>query len=247
MATGRMAEVFAWGEGRVLKLDRAEWNGCAALESEVLRRVTEAGIDAPRAFEATTVAGRLGVVMERVDGPLLSEVLAHSDDVDAPARTFSDLHVALNAREVDGLPDLLTSLLGGIEASGLDAALGRELISLTADLDDGRRQLCHFDLHPQNVIVSERGWVVIDWLSASSGPPLADFARTLLLLSGRDDDANVRFRTAVRRDGLEARGADLAAVDDWVRVLAAARLSEGFTGEYASFLTGLAAGTRRLV
>jgi aminoglycoside phosphotransferase (APT) family kinase protein len=140
----------------------------------------------------------------------------------------------------------MTSVVSGIEGSGLDDALRRELIAVAHELDDGVRRLCHFDLHPENVIVSERGWVVIDWLSASSGPPLADFARTLLLLSGRDDGANGRFTTAVRRDGLDARAADPAAVGAWARVLAAARLSEGFTGEYAAFLTDLAAGARRV-
>ena len=36
LASGRMAEVFAWGDGRVLKLDRPEWSGIAAVEAAVL-------------------------------------------------------------------------------------------------------------------------------------------------------------------------------------------------------------------
>jgi len=230
----------------VLKLDRPEWNGVAALEADVLARVARAGVAAPRPHETTTVAGRLGIVMERVDGPLLPHVLDDDADVDGLARTWNDLHLALNSRVVEGLPDLLTSVVGGIEASGLEPALVRELVALADELDDGRRQLCHFDLHPGNVIDSDRGWIVIDWLSASSGPPLADFARTLLLDTGRGDDAIGRFMTAVQDHGRRARALDRSELDAWIRVLAAARISEGFTGEYARLLAALAAGTSRL-
>jgi aminoglycoside phosphotransferase (APT) family kinase protein len=246
LAAGRMAEVFAWDDGRVLKLDRAEWNGCGAHEAEVLARVAAAGVRAPRVDGTATVDARFGVVMERVDGPLLSHVLAAGGDVDALARELAGLHTALNAHAVEGLPDLMTSLADGIGGSGLDAALVTELRELAQDLDDGRRALCHFDLHPENVIVAAGGWVVIDWLSASTGPPLADFARTLLLMAASTDDAMRRFTTTVLETGLAQRAAERDEVAAWVRVLAAARIGEGFTGEYAAFLARLAAGTTAL-
>jgi len=241
-----MAEVFAWGDGRVLKLDRPEFNGVAAIEADVLTRVADVGVAAPRVFETTTVAGRLGVVMERLDGPLLSDVITEADDVDALAGTFADLHVALNARVIDGLPDLLTGVVAGVEASGLEPALVRELVALAGELDDGSRHLCHFDLHPENVVVTAHGWVVIDWLSASAGPPTADFARTALLVAAWGREPAGRFMTAVVADGLRARVVDRAEVDAWVRVLAAARIAEGFTGDYADQLAAFAAGTRRI-
>jgi hypothetical protein len=54
------------------------------------------------------------------------------------------------------------------------------------------------------------------------------------------------FRRGGGRAGRLARAPDPAALDAWIRVLAAARISEGFTGEYAEFLAGLAAGRRPL-
>ena len=47
LAEGRTAEVFAYGEGHVLKLDRPEWNGLSALEATVLRLVADAGCPSP--------------------------------------------------------------------------------------------------------------------------------------------------------------------------------------------------------
>jgi aminoglycoside phosphotransferase (APT) family kinase protein len=106
--------------------------------------------------------------------------------------------------------------------------------------------LCHFDLHPGNVLVGRDGWVVIDWLTASSGPPAADLARTLVLDPPGSTTPRKRFMAMVARQGMQARGLDRTRLDDWVRVIAAARISEGFEGEYAAFLAALASGETRL-
>jgi aminoglycoside/choline kinase family phosphotransferase len=48
----------------------------------------------------------------------------------------------------------------------------------------GGESLCHGDFHPDNVILSAEGPVVIDWVDATVGNPLADVARTTILLEG---------------------------------------------------------------
>jgi tRNA A-37 threonylcarbamoyl transferase component Bud32 len=42
--------------------------------------------------------------------------------------------------------------------------------------------LLHLDLHPENIIVSPRGPVVIDWTNAGAGEPAKDVALTWLIL-----------------------------------------------------------------
>ncbi len=78
LAEGRTAEVFAYGEGRVLKLDRPEWNGLSVFEATVLEALADAGIGVARPHGTVTVDGRSGVVLSRVDGPSLLEVLSAS-------------------------------------------------------------------------------------------------------------------------------------------------------------------------
>lgn len=241
-----MAEVFVWAEGRVLKLDRAEWNGLSAMEASVLALVTAAGIAAPRPHETVMVGDRHGVVLDRIDGPMLSDVIAGSTDVEGLASAWTDLHLSLNTRVVAGLPDLVAGLADGIRISGLAPTVVGELLSLLDDLDDGRRALCHFDLHPGNVIVAPQGWVVIDWLTASSGPPDADFARTLVLDPPSATSAHGKFMSLVERAGMKARRIERSRLDAWIRVVAGARLAEGFEGEHAELLAALASGDRRL-
>jgi hypothetical protein len=248
LASGRTAEVFAWGPGRVLKLDRPEWSGMSTFEASMLAILDAAGgLPLARPHETLTVDNRTGVVLDRIDGPMLGDVIAAAgdDELGALAAQFVELHSALNERVLDRLPDLVTGLADGVKVSGLPQPLVDELLGLLDRLDDGRRALCHFDLHADNVIVGTDGWVVIDWITASSGPPVADFARTLVLDPPDSRTPRGRFMEIVGRDGLAARRLDRANVDAWIRVIAAARLAEGFEGEYAESLTRVASGSGR--
>ena len=43
-------------------------------------------------------------------------------------------------------------------------------------------QLCHGDFHPGNIMVTDRGPVIIDWMTASRGTGCGDVARTAIIL-----------------------------------------------------------------
>ncbi len=42
--------------------------------------------------------------------------------------------------------------------------------------------LCHGDLHTENILVTPKRLIAIDWATAASGHPLADVAKTMMLL-----------------------------------------------------------------
>ena len=70
--------------------------------------------------------------------------------------------------------------------SALAAALPDDRKAVALDvlqgLPDGDA-VCHGDFHPDNVIMSPRGPVVLDWMNAMQGDPLGDVARTSLMLT----------------------------------------------------------------
>jgi hypothetical protein len=248
LAQGRMAEVFAYDRGRVVKLDLPQWSGVSAFESEVITKAADAGLPVARSHGVVTIDGRCGVILDRVDGHALAQDIAGADGaaLDALAGRLCALQLSINRTELAGLPDLVGRLQAELAMGGLGPGTVDELTTLLAGLDDGQRGVCHFDFHPLNIVVSGDDWVVIDWLTAASGPPAADLARTLVLWGRSTDPAVIAFMAQVRRRGMALRGIDDAACDGWVRVVAGARLAEGFEGEDAAWLRRVAEGGRRL-
>jgi Ser/Thr protein kinase RdoA (MazF antagonist) len=248
LATGRTAEVFAYGEGRVLKLDRPEWNGLSIFEETVLRQLAEAGLPVARPHGTRTVDGRDGVVLDRVDGPSLLQVLttAGPEEIDHLADQFVGLQLQCNETHVAGLPELVPRLGREVEASVPDKGERTDLLSVLGALDNGGNGICHFDFHPSNVLVGPEGWVVIDWLTVATGPSAADLARTLVLWGQRSSGPVGQFLRAVRRQGRARRGLPDDALDAWIRVVAAARLAEGFEGEERMWLVRVARGGEQL-
>jgi thiamine kinase len=241
IGAGRMAEVFAFGHDAVVKLDRPEFNGVATHEAAILRELSRSGLPVPEVIDTVVIDERHGLVMQRLDGPLLSDLIRAGTDVGDLAEAFVELHVSLHAASAPSAPNLLERLGAEIERSDLPVATRTELVRYV-DQDAGQISLCHFDFHPDNVIVTDAGWKVIDWLGAACGPAIADFARSLLLRADATDDHTVEFMHQVRARGMRRRGLGDDEVHVWMRIVAAARLSEGLAGDDAFRLTAVALG-----
>ena len=75
---------------------------------------------------------------------------------------------------------MLDALLGG----RLDLAAGADiLVDLHTRLHAIPGRVVHLDLHPDNVMLTSRGPVVIDWRNAAEGPPDRDVAMTALIMA----------------------------------------------------------------
>ncbi len=112
LAEVRTAEVFAYGEGTVLKLDRPDWNGLAEFEGALLTSLADAGLPVARPHGTVTVEGRSGVILDRVAGPSLAQVLAgcRSEQAEELADRFAGLQLECNSVIVEGLPGLVPRL-----------------------------------------------------------------------------------------------------------------------------------------
>ena len=153
IASGRDGDIFEFGPGRVLR--KARDGRSLASEARIITYARDHGYPAPEIHELRANDSEL--VMERVDGPLMVDaMLRRIWRLRDFATMLADLHDQLH--EIPG-PGYLRQM------------------------PDGGDRLLHLDLHPLNVIVSERGPVVIDWTNAARGEGSSDVAVTFVLLT----------------------------------------------------------------
>ncbi|MFB8239882.1 phosphotransferase [Kitasatospora purpeofusca] len=70
------------------------------------------------------------------------------------------------------------------QAGGMLAELLRRLHEIPARVStDPAHRVLHLDLHPENVMLTPQGPVVIDWATAAEGPPGLDSAMAALILA----------------------------------------------------------------
>jgi len=184
-ATGRTAEIYSYQEEKVLKLFfptvPQSW---IDREANVGRYIQEARLPVPKVFERVKVNGREGVVYERINGPSLLNQLARMPWKAAQyARLLASLHAQIH--KISAPSNLETQrkwARGGIPGTDkLSKEMKESVLNLLETMPDGNL-LCHGDFHPGNIIVTHRGPVIIDWMTATRGTAGGDVGRTSVIL-----------------------------------------------------------------
>lgn len=187
VARGSRSLVHDYGRGVVVKVPKPTTpDSWIRAEAEYVEAVRAVGAPAPALLGMEQIFGRQASVWERVEGPSLwQQVVDRPDRSATVGRMLADVQLALfELVPPVTLPDQRDRLTSKIRwsAANLDASLAVALDLLPARA--GTPRLCHGDLHPSNVIVSENGLVLVDWFDASRGDRVADVARSSLTLLG---------------------------------------------------------------
>lgn len=233
LGSGRIAEVFEYGEAAV-KLYRDPASRTAAfMEAAVLAAVAEHGLPTPQVHEVGRYAGRWGLVMDRAPGePFARVVQEDAEQLPAMLDEMVELHLRMHQRPEMRLPALKTRLINRIRrVASLDEGLRQSLLTRLAAMPDGER-LCHGDYHPFNVVGVPGRAMVIDWVDATSGPAEADVCRSFLLMSTVVPELAEDYLERYAR----LSGCERTEIVAWMPFVAAARLTEGIVEEEATLL-----------
>jgi tRNA A-37 threonylcarbamoyl transferase component Bud32 len=170
IAAGRDADIFEYGNGKVLR--RSRDGRSQVLEARVMDFVRSKGYPVPEVIEVSDDG--IDLVMARITGPTMIEVASTQPwNIKGFGRDLAELHESLHLLSA---PDWIPNAPCGL----------------------GERVL-HMDLHPLNIIISNKGPVVIDWTNAVRGNPMVDVAATWVLLAcanvpgGRLQSAMAKF------------------------------------------------------
>lgn len=180
IAKGNTAEVFEYGEDKVLKLFKPgypveqiqrEFNNTV-----IMNRIC---VHTPKTFEIVEHEGRHGIVFQKIIGvDLFSEYLKNPSDEKVAAEILVDL------------TDIQKKVLLEKTEEGISYKIYLEWFGYDAsNLPDGNF-ICHGDLHPGNIIRTKDGELcLIDFMNVCRGPKEYDVARTYVLLTENNPEA----------------------------------------------------------
>ncbi len=181
--SGATADVYTYGDGRVLKLfrDRSPYHENEALAARV---AAAAGLPTPRVWsdELVEIEGRQGIIFGRVAGITMHQhVEENPDDAEASGRALAELQARMHACDGADLHGLRWGLAQSVAgARALDEWTQDAVVALLYSLPVGNA-ICHNDLHPLNILRGEDGWTIIDWAAGLQGSRTACHARSWLL------------------------------------------------------------------
>jgi hypothetical protein len=177
VGAGRNADVYDIGNGRVLRRYRdGREPAWVEHEAQVMAHARAGGAPVPEVFD---ISGS-DIVMERAAGPTMLDDLGRRPwTVRAHAGLLARMHELVHRVRVDGLT----------------------LPAPFAGFGDGD-VLLHRDLHPQNVVLTAGGPMIIDWEGAARGPAIADVAMTWVII-GFSNIPGSRVRAVAAR-GVQA-------------------------------------------
>ncbi len=241
---GRTAEIFALGEGKILKLFYswcpAEW---ARKETDTTRFALEKGLPVPEVYGVVESEGRTGIVLERIVGPsMLSLIKSRPWLATSFGRTLARFQHKLHTVQAPNMPSLKKYMEKSItNAIGLPKESKEAGLAALSRLPEGH-VLCHYDFHPDNIIMSKRGPIVIDWSSGLSGHPSADVARTLMLIEvGQPPKKDFAFslvnrlrqvfKRAYQNEYLKLSKVTMEQIEGWRLPVLCARFAEGIDDE----------------
>jgi aminoglycoside phosphotransferase (APT) family kinase protein len=171
------------------------------------------------------------------------------------AAMLAALHARMHEARTDvpaSQADWMRTMIG--RAVRLPDGLRRAALDRAESLGGGQA-LCHGDFHPDNVLLSPDGPVIIDWDSATVGDPMADVAATALMLrTARPTPAARRqwlldagralFCRAYLRRYARLVGLDRGRVAAWLPAVAAARFAVAIPDEEPRLLEIVSEGLR---
>lgn len=240
LGQGNTAEIYEWETNHILKLYR---KGIPDTLCEDEFRVTKNVYDllqvTPKPIDIVHINNRIGAVYERIQGKtMLKEMLSKPWAFSKYSRLLAQCHIKIQKPVDFNLPTVKEKLKSDIEASALLSDIEKQQIyQYISTLPDGDI-LCHFDFHPDNIMLSAGKNIIIDWMTACKGDRFSDVARTSIILKYSEIPRvphfiNLVFAKAMKRiyhgylkEFIKTTGVQTEKIKAWEMPIAAARLRE---------------------
>ena len=241
LGQGRTAEVFLFRDRFVIKVFRPNFPKQAIDNEYLVCRSIGTVVDIPKAHERLILAGRDAIIFDFIKGDSgFRHLIRNPWSIVGFAQEFAAIHARIHSTSVPNeVPEQKSILLRNINLHDhLSSETKAKIIEQLNHLPGGDK-LCHGDFHPENILISAGKPFVMDWMTATRGNPLADVARTSVLLKWAEPGPGTpsmlrlllsgmrrKFHRHYLSEYLRLTGASQDAVEEWELPVLAARLME---------------------
>ena len=224
---------------RCIKVFNAEYSKADVLNEALNQaRIEETGLNIPKVLEVTMINGKWAIVSEYIKGKTLAQLMKEAeDDADKKAAYIEllvDLQMNVHSKTCPLLNKLKDKMSRKIAETEFDATIRYDLHTRLESMPK-HKKVCHGDLNPSNIIITEDGTpYILDWSHATQGNASADTARTYLLFCMNGD-----FDLAKKYLELFCLKSDTAKqyVQKWMPIVAASQLAKSTELEHKFLLS----------
>ncbi|WP_029503514.1 aminoglycoside phosphotransferase family protein [Lachnoclostridium phytofermentans] len=181
---GNTAEIYRLDDNKILKLFRH------GISKEIIEREYRNGnyiqnkLDCiPKVYDMVEINDRLGIIYEEIKGTDMLKVMVTSLwKINDYAKKLAHYHLDLQIPIINNICTVKEKLEEDVNAVDVLSNENKEIVrKYLMQLPEGD-ELCHFDFHPGNIMITDNKAVFIDWMTACRGDACADVARTCIML-----------------------------------------------------------------
>lgn len=191
--TSRSSDVFAFeGDDTLLKLFHADVEQ-DLIDGEALntKEIYEKGASAVDCYGQARVKDtdgtiRSGILIKKIPGEtLIARGLSKPQTIPSIGKIMAEQQLKLHAQTSDAIKpykDLVRESLGKDSMRFLSDEDRAKVEQYLESLPD-KKQILHFDYHPDNIMSDGESVSIIDFMTAATGDPAADVCATKILLN----------------------------------------------------------------
>ena len=228
IASGNTANIYL-SDKKIIKVFKDFLPETASLnEANKQKYAHSCGLPVPEVFEVTRINGKQAIIMEYAEGETLGNLLTKNT---VQSAYYLNLSIEVQQKIHSIIPNTIESMHDKLtrQIESVKQLTKRQKICLLKKLDciSFEPRLCHGDFHLYNLIKTEDGVAVIDWIDCSAGDRCADVYRTYLLYS----QVSAGLADQYIKLYCEKSGMMMSDIFQWAPIIAGARLSENVSSE----------------
>lgn len=184
-------------------------------------KVETTGLNVQEVVEVCKIDGKWAIVSSYVKGKTLQELMdEHSEKEEEYINLLVDIQLEIVSKQCPNLDKLQDKMNSKISQTSLDATTRYELHTRLNSMPK-HTKVCHGDLNPSNIIITDEGkYYIIDWSHVTQGNASADAARTYLLfcLNKRKDLGDMYLKAFCKKSDTA-----IQYVQRWMPIVAASQ------------------------